>query len=531
MDPLTQPPDLASAMPLHRDSRRRAAKRRLGIIEIVIAVSISACVFIVHDVPYVLRAPYWVDEAWVAATTRLSLGHLPKIASTTGPSLPIVWTLLLRSVPQGGQDQRLVPLLFAAAAVLAAYALGHSLRLIPVVTGTLAAGAALLVPAMLVRNDLKEYTTDAFVTLLTLALVSRLEAEWSRRRLITLGGVLVACALISNITLLVAAAALPCVCLTRLARRRKAEFIDAVVVTAVTGVLLLIIFAALDPGSRSASLKRYWQAYYLPHGLHASLHYINTHLNVLLPYFGFHHRSLLFLFVLIGLVVLVRQGRWATAAILPVLVIEVVVLSALHRYPLLDERTSTFLMAASVVIAAIGVAGVAFWIARRLTWIAAAALIGLAASFYILAALPFVRSHSIPVEDVRAQESYVAAHARPGDVVVVNWGANWGYAYYARPQPHTVSAPGIGYAMAYRPSDDIITVVKPGPAAVLATAPRALSLVKNHPGARLWLVANHQELGEPNAWAAALAPYPHGAIEVAPQTIVQYADPTSHPKP
>ena len=93
-------------------------------------------------------------------------------------------------------------------------------------TGLVAAGAALLVPAMLIRDDLKEYTDDAFVVLLALTLVSRLEANWSRRRLVTLGGVFVVCAVFSHVTLLVASIALPCLCITRLARRRRAAALD-----------------------------------------------------------------------------------------------------------------------------------------------------------------------------------------------------------------------------------------------------------------------------------------------------------------
>jgi hypothetical protein len=492
--------------------------------EAAVATIIAACVLIVHDVPYLLRVPYWVDEAWVAASTRVSIGHLPKVTSVS----PIGWTFLLRLTPgSGSQDQRLIPLLFAAATVLAAYAFGHSLRLIPIVTGLFAAGAALLVPAMLVRDDLKEYTADAFVAVLAFALVSRLEASWSRRRLVILGCAFVACSLISHVTLLVAAAALPCVCATRLARRRKGDFIEAAAVTAATGVLLFVIYLALDSGTRTQALRNYWSAYYLPHGLNSSRHYINVRLHSLLPYFGFHHVFLLAAFVLLGLVVLVFQGRWATAAILPALYAEVVVLSALHRYPLFDERTSTFLVVTSVVIAAIGVVGAAAWIARRLTWVAGAAVLGVVATVYILAALPYVRGHPLPLEDVRSQEAYVAAHARPGDVVLVNWGANWGYAYYARPIPEVVSAPGIEYALVYPPSDDIVTIVRPGTAAITAAMPQALSLARKHPGARLWVVRNHQEPGEAQAWATILRDLSYHSINVAPQSSVISVEPGS----
>jgi hypothetical protein len=271
------PPDRVR---LQADQVRRS--RRLFRVEVAVAALITACVFLVHDVAYLLRTPYWVDEAWVAASTRVSIGHLLKVTSAS----PIGWTFLLRLAPSGGlQDQRLVPLLFAAATVLAAYAFGRSLQLIPIVTGVFAAGAALLVPAMLVRDDLKEYTADAFVAVLALALVSQLEANWSRQRQVTLGCVFVACALVSHVTLLVAGAALPCVCASRLARRRKGEFLEAAVVTGVTGALLFIVFLALDAGTRTQALRKYWTDYYLPHGLHAALHYINVRLNSVLPYF------------------------------------------------------------------------------------------------------------------------------------------------------------------------------------------------------------------------------------------------------
>ena len=89
---------------------------RLELVETALAIAVAACVFVVHDVPYVLRAPYWLDEAGVAASTRISLGQL-RLATA---SSPIGWTFLLRLAPTSGQqDQRLVPLLFAALTVLA----------------------------------------------------------------------------------------------------------------------------------------------------------------------------------------------------------------------------------------------------------------------------------------------------------------------------------------------------------------------------------------------------------------------------
>jgi predicted lipoprotein with Yx(FWY)xxD motif len=490
---------------------------------VAVAIAIAACVLIVHDLTYVLRAPYWLDEAWVAESTRLSLSHLPKVTEVS----PIGWSFLLRLVPTGAQDQRLIPLVFAAATVLAAYAFGRSLRIVPIVTGIFAAGAALLAPAMLVRNDLKQYTADAFVAVLGLALVSRLEASWSRRRLVTLCAVFLVGALISHVTLLVAAAALPCLCVTRLARRRREEFIEAAVGTVATGLVLLAIYVLLDGGTRTHDLKHYWEPYFLPNGFHASLSYINTHLHALVPYFGVNNLYLLAGLVLLGLVVIALQGRWATAAILPILVAEVVVLSALQRYPLLDERTSTFLVVSSMVIAAVGVVGVAHWIAQRLNWVAAGALLGIVATLYIITALPFVRGQLIPHEDVRAQEAYVAAHERPGDVVIVSNGANYGYAYYGHAQPKVVTSPGIGYSLVYPPSDRIVTVVQPETQPIQAAVPAALTLAKQHPGARVWFVLNHEGTSEEAVWNTLMARLSPHTVEVAPDNDVSYVVPNA----
>jgi len=77
----------------------------------------------VHDLRTWIGAPYMLDEAWVALSTRVPLGDLPRITSSS----PIGWTLLLRAVPDP-DALRLVPLAFALLAVVAAYAFG---RLMP----------------------------------------------------------------------------------------------------------------------------------------------------------------------------------------------------------------------------------------------------------------------------------------------------------------------------------------------------------------------------------------------------------------
>jgi hypothetical protein len=82
--------------------------------------TLMAATLLVHDVGYLLSRPFWNDEAWVAVTTRYPLGALPATTSST----PIGWSFLLRLMIFGGQQRlRLLPLLFAALCIPAAYCL------------------------------------------------------------------------------------------------------------------------------------------------------------------------------------------------------------------------------------------------------------------------------------------------------------------------------------------------------------------------------------------------------------------------
>ncbi|HEY6790034.1 MAG TPA: hypothetical protein VI365_22270, partial [Trebonia sp.] len=130
---------------------------------------LALLVLAVHNVSYMLNQPFWTDEDWVALTTKFPLSQLPATTSST----PIGWSVLLRLVTVSGtQTARLLPLAFAGAAVVVAYwfarRLEWSRREISVGAGVLAAIAMLLVPAMLIRDDLKQYTGDAFFAVLAL---------------------------------------------------------------------------------------------------------------------------------------------------------------------------------------------------------------------------------------------------------------------------------------------------------------------------------------------------------------------------
>jgi hypothetical protein len=134
--------------------------------------------------------------------------------------------------------------------------------------------------------------------------------------------------------------------------------------------------------------------------------------------------------VLAGLVTIFRLGRPATAVAVTALWPAMLAISAARRYPFLDLRTSTFLFAVTVSVAAIGVAGACSLLRPWLRGTLAAGLAALALAGFVIEAQPYVRSHPIPREDVRDQALYVAAHAAGGDVIVVNLSSNWGFAYY-----------------------------------------------------------------------------------------------------
>ena len=225
-------------------------------VDVILAFLLGAATFVVHNVPYMFSLPFWTDEAWVAISTKVPLGQVLTVTTST----PVGWTLLLRLVFAGGAERlRIVPLLFAAATVVAAYGYARSLPWPSLFTGRLAAVlaglAALITPSALARDDLKQYTADAFVTVAVLLLTARLESSWSRRRLIGLGGLVVGGFLFSAVSAFVGAAAFGSVLLVLVAGRNWRRARDVVVVGAGVGVLLIALLLALYRPGLSAGFR------------------------------------------------------------------------------------------------------------------------------------------------------------------------------------------------------------------------------------------------------------------------------------
>ena len=234
---------------------------RLRLIDVGLAAVLALAVLIVHDVPYLLHHSFWVDEAWVADTVRARIGLTPSLASST----PLGWTYLLRLVPFGGaQRLRLVPLAFAMLAAAAGYLFGRELRLTRFATGVLTGAAVLLSPAMLVRDDLKQYTAEAFACLAVWILVARVENEWGRRRLAAIAATASLGLLFANTVIFVGVAAMACLALECLVTRHYRRLAEVAVAAAGMLAVALVIYATLIRPQVTPRLVAYWDPFYMP---------------------------------------------------------------------------------------------------------------------------------------------------------------------------------------------------------------------------------------------------------------------------
>ncbi|GGL98750.1 hypothetical protein GCM10011594_18300 [Nakamurella endophytica] len=479
-------------------------------MDAALASVLTLLTFVVHDVPYLLTAPFWTDEAWVAISTRLPLSELPRITAST----PVGWSLLLRLVVVGGPERlRLVPLLFAAATVAAAYWYGRTLpwpRLLAArIAGVLTGVAALLLPSALYRDDLKQYTADAFVTVLLLGLTTRVGRDsrhppW--RALLPLAVTAVVGFLFSAVAVFVLGAVLASIGLTQLVARRWADAARTAAVGAGAAVPLLAVFVLLYRPGMPQGLTDYWSGNYLPlsRGPAAVWRFVAHGIAALDADLGTGPVVLTVLLVSLGVLTVVRLGRPDVALVVPVLLVELLVLGAVRQYPLFNLRTSHFALTALAVTAAVGVAGACLALSR---WRVQAALVcaTVAIAFFTVGVRHLVHGHPLPHEDVRTPVQDILALRRPGDVVVVNSASNWGFAYYW-PIGRPVTAPSAdnlqGFVAVFPDQPDILLASDTTPETIDATLNAARTRALRHPGGRIWLVHEHMHADQVRATLA-----------------------------
>ncbi len=430
-----------------------------------------------------LRAPFWVDEAWVAHSVLVPFGALRRVTLST----PIGWTALLRLVPPVGPPERLrlVPLLFAALTAPLAYLLARELdpgrRLPALVTGV----AVAVFPGGLYRHDLKQYTADAAVALLLVWLGARAERQRDRRSLALLAGVAGACGLVSHTTVFVAAAVFTGLVLAALGRWALRHAAEAAAAGLAAAAALGLLYLAFARPAHNAALRGYWDGYYVPDD--GAWTFLRERVTAMLGFTGFGHLPSLAL-LLLAVVLLWRAGRVATALVLPVLSVVVLVAGEVRLYPLWEKRTGLFYFVLAAALAAYAVGSLAAVAARRTRGAGAVVVLGVAAAALAASALPAYRSPA-PFENSKGFVAHLAAHAAPQDGIVVDRAASYGFAFYWRAdRPRLAPRPtsSIAWIPDYGAASRVHVVPDLTPEAVGAALDRAAAR-----GGAVWIVLTH----------------------------------------
>jgi hypothetical protein len=469
---------------------------------------------------YLLSHAFWLDEAWVADSVRAPLRQLGLLSSST----PVGWTLLLRLVPDIGPPERLrlLPVGFAVAAVVAAYLLGRRLGRAQAVAAGLAAALA---PSALAYLSLKQYTADAFVTLLLLWLGARLAAGWTRSRLVWLCLACVPAVLVSHVTVFVSTAVLGALGLCALAGRRWDRLAWLVPLgLGVAGVQAAAYLALAAPGD-NAAMRRVWAADFVPlgDGVGPAASFVARRATEALGRVGFGPWPLAAAVVACGLAALWRGRLPVVVVAVALLAAELVAAGAVDHYPFLDERTSLFFTTLLTVCGAIGVGSVAAWSARRLPTLPLGVAVAVGAAALLVPAARAGALHPMPASTIRQQVAYVLAHRRPGDTVVVGAAASFGFGYYWPERPAFTPATArsaVRFQVDYPGRDDLVIVhqrLEPRP--ILEGVRQAAARSRS---GRVWVVL--AEAGDRSpAWKQAMAgagrvvrPAPPRLVEVRP---------------
>jgi hypothetical protein len=509
-------------LPAARQGRRSPV--RLGLIDICLAAAFALSVLLVHDVPYLLHQSFWVDEAWVADSVRASIRLTPSLSSST----PLGWTYLLRLVPFGGPERlRLVPLAFAMLTAAAGYLFGRELGLGRFSTGILTGAAALLSPALLERNDLKQYTAEAFACLVVWILVARVENEWRTWRLAAIAATASVGMLFASTVIIAGVAAMASLAIECLVKRQYRRLSGLAVASAGMLVVAAVIYETLIRPQVTPRLVTYWDAFYAPtRSVSATVAFAHRALHNLAPYMGFRWLALDAVGVVAGIVALIWLRRFALAVMFPIMLAIVIVASAAREYPFGDLRTSTFWLVLVPVLMAVAVAAVgrlATAIDRRMPALVAVVALAL----WVPATRPYIRVHSIPVEDVHSEVTYLQAHYRPGDVVIVSYGASFGFAYYYPAQPSFPAGGGPnGHVVAYPQLSWMVVLTRRRAVDIsdaLATARAKIAAEPADARGRIWIIRSHQTPTEVRAWDRDLAGDKVTAIRVGPDPILLYS--------
>jgi hypothetical protein len=448
---------------------------------------------------YLFSHTFWLDEGWVADSIRAPLSQLRLVTSST----PIGWTFLLRLVPDVGPPERLrvLPLAFGVLSVVVAYLLGRQLGRVAAVAAGLAAALA---PSALRQHSLKQYSADAFVTLLLLWLTARLETGWRRRRLVALGLACVPAVLISHVTVVVSAAVLAALAVRALWERRWERLGWLVAVGLGVAAIEAAVYLAFAAAGDNPAMRRWWAADMVPldRGPGPAVGFLAGRCADALGRVGFGPWPLAAVLVAGGLVALWRSRMPAVATAVCLLSGALLVAGVAHRYPFLDERTSVFFTTLLTVCGALGIAAVVAGSARRWATLPLGVAVAVAAGALLVPSAYANAMHPMPPSTIRQQVSYVLAHRRPGDVVVVGPVASFAFAYYWPQEPTfapTTAGTAVRFQVDYPAHPDLVVVHRRRRPDLVHGALRTAAVRST--SRRVWLVAGDAD----PTWAQAMA--------------------------
>ncbi|HKE98926.1 MAG TPA: hypothetical protein VKG45_08350, partial [Actinomycetes bacterium] len=374
-------------------------------------------------------------------------------------------------------------------------------------------------PAALARPDLKQYTADVLVTLTILALVAAVETRWTTGRLVALAAVAGGCALISHATAFAALAAFLALGLRQLAERRWRRLRALAAVGLAAAAVQAAVYLAFTAAGNNPRLQTWWAEYYVPldRGPGAALSFVGERLVMGLERAGFGAWPLALALVALGAVGLWRAGCRAVALFPAVLTAALTAAGATRRYPLLEQRTSLFHAVLLTFYAAAGVAAAVAWLlARRRT--AALAPVALAGAALLLVPAATHPTRTMPTLGAREQVQFVLHDRRPGDAVVVNHGAQYGFAYYWPDHPAFVPAvadTAVRYSVAYPGRPDLVVAYGRDDRSIDG----ALAAAVRSGAQRVWIVLGYSGAEGINQWASlgarygrVRAPSPHNRL-------------------
>jgi hypothetical protein len=458
---------------------------------------------IVHPVHAMLSHSYWLDEAWVAILLRVPWSRVPTVALTT----PLGFSALLRLVPGSGlQRARLVVLMFSVLTVVMAYvfarALGWSSPWRARIAAITAALFAMLAPLSLGRNDLKQYTCDAFCALVVLTVALVVDRPPARP---VWWFTVAALAVLpfSSTSAFVTVAAFGGLLGSALIARNSRRSIEVLVNGGIAGLVIAGYYAAVVIPHTNSKLRNYWDAYYLK-GTPWHMLRIGWHRLFALSHSLGVPALLVIGLVLVGLVALARLRAFAIAIAVVVLWIEMGLIARARLYPFLDLRTSHFLLVTTLVIAAIGAAAL-IELAYR-WWRPAGAIVAVVGfALFVASARPKIDKLGIPTEPAREQSQSVAAHHTPNDVVLVNFPGSYGFAYYWPDGVKTRADKSVGQGFKVE-AKNLNAVYAQGRTndTVLDALRQAVDRWRAEPsGSRLFIVRSHVSPAEAQAWKLA----------------------------